>query len=505
MLLKNKISLLRQALDQSGSYAEWREIGLELDALTGLDLWKLDNASEHYNHELIRDRLMSLRRNMRQQDNRQLMRSLREGLHHDLGNIGNPLLYSYAHVGTKRLIEDYVDQVCHSLEHLCDTELDFLNLEQKRKFFEDTYHSYGQPSLMLSGGATLGLWHIGVCKALHEQGLLPKVISGSSAGSIVASIIGTHTDSELEGFYDGDGLYLHAWTWKRLRDGMLGQGFADQRQLEKFLRNNIGEYTFEEGFARTGRHINVTVSPVHANHNKARLMNELTSPYLLMWSAALASCAVPILFPAVTLTTKTEQGDYQPYMPLKQWVDGSVRTDLPRQRLARLFNVNFFIASQVNPHIVPFMQSDRERLEKGKLASWPKKVVRSQMQMVGMGMLDFMRQRTGIEVLRQLMDHGYGIIGQRYYGDVTIIARYTPRHYSYMLQNLDKKTLVWFRTQAERVTWPKIAMIQTHAKVGQTLDRCLNKLTQQQQALEAQRAGKVIHLNTRRRHKAQLG
>ncbi len=45
-------------------------------------------------------------------------------------------------------------------------------------------------------------------------------------------------------------------------------------------------------------------------------------------------------------------------------------------------------------------------------------------------------------------------------------------------------------------------MIQTHAKVGQTLDRCLNKLTQQQQALEAQRAGKVIHLNTRRRHKA---
>ncbi len=134
MLLKNKISLLRQALDQSGSYAEWREIGLELDALTGLDLWKLDNASEHYNHELIRDRLLSLRRNMRQQDNRQLMRSLREGLHHDLGNIGNPLLYSYAHVGTKRLIEDYVDQVCQSLEHLCDTELDFLNLEQKRKF-----------------------------------------------------------------------------------------------------------------------------------------------------------------------------------------------------------------------------------------------------------------------------------------------------------------------------------------------------------------------------------
>lgn len=505
MLLTNKISLLRQALDQAGSYAEWKEIALELDALTGLDLWKLDNASEHYNHELIRDRLMSLRRCMRQQDNRQLMRALREGLHHDLGNIGNPLLYSYAHVGTKRLIEDYIEQVCVALEHICNTELDFLDLEQKRRFFEDTFHSYGQPALMLSGGATLGLWHIGVCKALHEQGLLPKVISGSSAGSIVASIIGTHTDDELEAFYEGENLYLHAWTWKRLRDGILGQGFADPRQLEKFLRNNIGEYTFEEGFARSGRHVNVTVTPVHKAETKSRLMNELTAPYLLMWSAALASCAVPILFPPVTLTTKNYLGEYQPYMPLKQWVDGSVRSDLPRQRLARLYNVNFFIASQVNPHVVPFMQSDRERLERGKLMSWPKRVLRAQGQMVGMGVLDFLRDRTGIEVLRQLMDHGYGIIGQRYYGDVTLVAKYTPKHYSYMLQNIDKKTLVWFRTQAERTTWPKIAMIQTHARVGQTLEKCLQTINQRRAQLEAQREGKVIELNTRRRHRAQLG
>mgnify|MGYP001023348048 FL=1 len=61
MLLTNKISLLRQALDEANSYEEWREIALELDRVSGLDLWKLDNASEHYNHDLIRDRLMQLR------------------------------------------------------------------------------------------------------------------------------------------------------------------------------------------------------------------------------------------------------------------------------------------------------------------------------------------------------------------------------------------------------------------------------------------------------------
>jgi predicted acylesterase/phospholipase RssA len=260
---------------------------------------------------------------------------------------------------------------------------------------------------------------------------------------------------------------------EKMREGLLGQGFAEQRQLERFVRNNIGEYTFEEAFAKTGRHINVTVSPLQSH--KARLMNELTSPYLLVWSAALASCAVPVLFPPVTLTTKNHQGEYHPYMPSERWVDGSVRSDLPRQRLARLFNVNYFIASQVNPHIVPFMQTDKERLQKGKIMSWPKKVARAQLQMVGMGVFDFMRERTSIETIRQLMDHGYGIIGQRYYGDVTIVAKYTWKHYACMLQNPTDEMLMWFRVQGERITWPKIAMIKTHARIGQTLDECLQR------------------------------
>jgi TAG lipase/steryl ester hydrolase/phospholipase A2/LPA acyltransferase len=98
MLLTNKVSLLRQALDEANTYQEWKEIALELDSVTGLDLWKLDNSSDYYNHEIIRDRLMQLRHLMRQKDGRQLMRALREGLYHDIGNIGNPLLYTYAHM-----------------------------------------------------------------------------------------------------------------------------------------------------------------------------------------------------------------------------------------------------------------------------------------------------------------------------------------------------------------------------------------------------------------------
>ncbi|MDP2229156.1 MAG: DUF3336 domain-containing protein [Moraxellaceae bacterium] len=468
---------LQRALDHAQSYTEWEQLGRELDALTGLDLWKIDNASPDYNYPLIQERLGSLRSLMVSGRVLPLMRSLREGLHHDLGNMGNPVLYGYARVGTKKLIEDYVEQVCLALNRVCDEPAESLSYHDKLKFFDETAKSFGQPALMLSGGATLGLFHIGVCKALHEQGLLPKVISGSSAGAIMAAMVGTHTDAELEAMYGGDGWYSEAWRFNGLMNGMAGKGFFDQHQLETFLRRNIGEYSFEEAFARTGRHVNVTVSPVQ-QHQKQRLMNELTSPYLLLWSAVLASCAVPVLFPPVTLTTKDADGHYVPYMPMKKWVDGSVKGDLPRQRLARLYNVNYFVAVQVNPHIVPFMESDRKRLEQ-RLTSWPRRAVREELKFHGAGALNFLRSQVTNEAGRQLLDHAYNIVAQRYYGDITIGPRYTLDHYRHMLQDPNKDRWHWFRLQGERATWPKIAMLRTHSRISQTLADCLERLETQ--------------------------
>ena len=40
------------------------------------------------------------------------------------------------------------------------------------------------------------------------------------------------------------------------------------------------------------------------------------------------------------------------------FIDGSVASDLPMQRIAELFNVNTFIVSQVNPHVCPFVSVD---------------------------------------------------------------------------------------------------------------------------------------------------
>ena len=38
------------------------------------------------------------------------------------------------------------------------------------------------------------------------------------------------------------------------------------------------------------------------------------------------------------------------------WIDGSLESDLPMMQLKELFNVNHFIVSQANPHIVPLLR-----------------------------------------------------------------------------------------------------------------------------------------------------
>src|SRR3989338_1124212 len=67
----------------------------------------------------------------------------------------------------------------------------------KFNFFRDTSHAFGRSALLLSGGASLGMYHFGVIKALWERKLLPRIISGASAGSIVACLVGVMKDEEM--------------------------------------------------------------------------------------------------------------------------------------------------------------------------------------------------------------------------------------------------------------------------------------------------------------------
>ena len=112
--------------------------------------------------------------------------TLNEGIHGNMGGMGKPVLYSRAKFGTKNLIGDYVDAIVDALEHLRTLDSDHPDFLERLDFFRRASKCYGKSALMLSGGAILGNFHVGVVKSLVEQDLLPDVISGASAGSLIA-------------------------------------------------------------------------------------------------------------------------------------------------------------------------------------------------------------------------------------------------------------------------------------------------------------------------------
>ena len=477
MIKDPRIARFRKLLAEAPNYEQWKAAALELDFLEGNAEWKEDFASDFYHYELIYDRLSNLKQYRQQNDVERLKRALREGLHHDLGNMGNSALYTRSRVGTKHLVEEYITQVCESLDFLCDHPVPGFPVYDKLQFFRDTLTSYGRPTLLLSGGASLGMFHFGVIKALWEKGLLPQVIAGSSIGAVIAGILGVHTDAEIPEMLVPENHNLKAWKWRGLLSAMRGDGLMDQETLKNCLRANIGDDTFEEAYQRTGRSINISVSPIQA-HQKARLLSGYTSPYIQVWSAALASAAVPGIFPPVTLMKKDLYGNSLPYMPRLKFVDGSVVSDLPIERLMHLYDVNFTIVSQTNPHVVPFLNR-RGQDEKLSLARLPMHLLRAEMQFHGQGVFDYLRKRVRPELLRQVAGQMHTIMAQRYSGDVTIAPTYSFHDFRRMLSNPSPEYVREMILAGERATWSKISMIRSHARISKTLERCVRRLKQQ--------------------------
>ncbi|MFT4021532.1 MAG: DUF3336 domain-containing protein [Acinetobacter sp.] len=472
----SRLKKLRRQLQHAENYQEWKEIALQLDEESGVQAWKTDHSSPYFDAEVIAHRLNLLKKYRTQHRLQDLMHILREGLTHDIANICHPMLFVVCHLGTKKIIEDYVEEVSLCLQYVVAVPNELISLAEKATFFQNCQTAYGQPALMFSGGATLGLFHGGVCKVLQEQDLMPRVLSGSSAGAIITAMLGVSTPQQFTQILNGERVFSDAFHFKSLKSFMKDKnGLADVDYLKKFLIENLGDLTFEEAYQRSGLNINIAVAPYDASQD-ARILNRFTSPDLLVWSAVLASCAVPILFPPVHLTAKRYDGEHTPFMANTYWVDGSMRSDFPQEKMVRLYNINYTIACQVNPHVVPFMQTDEQRYRKD-LLSWPERIIRRQGKVLTKGMMDFTRERLGyLPPVRRILDHCYGIVDQRYYGDVNIFAHYDLKHYLYMLQNPKPQLFKRLQKEGERATWPKVSSIEIHARIGKTIEHALQAI-----------------------------
>lgn len=455
---------LEEQLNKTTTYQEWYRYAQELDWINGTEQWKERNESELYDWRLIEARLKQLRQLSKEGDIRGLVFHIRAGLLRNLGGLGNRELHLQSLIGTKRLIEDYVTGVSQQLVGVANAE--DIPLSERFDIFWDTRQSFGRSALLLSGGASLGMYHLGVIKALYERHLLPRIMSGSSAGSIVCALVGCLRPDEMGILWQEGCLRLDAFSrrssgafMRRVRRLFSERVLLDVTLLGEVIRDNVGDITFKEAFERTGRIINITVASVD-QHETSRLLNYLTAPNVLVWSAACASCALKYLYSPVELMAKAHDGKIVPYHPSGlKWSDGSVPDDLPMKRLSELFNVNHFIVSQVNPHVVPFLpKSDAA-------PSLLTTLLRSEL----------IHRLHQFSLFFPFFDLS-SVVKQTYKGNITIVPQFELHDFLRIISNPTPDFLSRAILQGQRATWPHISYIRNHYQIERVLDECTQKL-----------------------------
>ena len=464
----------RERMDEARTYDEWKSAALDEDRRTGADAWRRERRSRRYDYRVVERRLAEVQEVKASGDPHRLLFYLHEGIHGNQGGMGTPALYRKAQFGTKDLVTDYIAELSGALEMVADVDDDVISLPEKLEFFRRSSHCFGRSAIMYSGGGALGPFHLGVSKALIEQGLLPGVISGASAGAIVAAVLGTRTDEEVHSTLEARAVVE---GFGGISEGSLelikGRRQMSIEDVRCFVERQIPDLTFQEAFELTGRRINISISPREL-HQRSRLMNAITSPNVFIREAVLASCAIPGVFPPVTLAAKDHAGERRPYVASRKWVDGSVTNDLPAKRLIRLYGVNHLITSQTNPFAVWALRDNTaDETLVGRLWKIGQDANREWLRATYPFAMDLTKRSYPLSFLTRM---AYSVAVQDYTADINILPRRRFWNPNKLLAILTEEETDAMIREGEVSTWPKLEMIRNCTRISRTLDRILDRL-----------------------------
>ncbi|KIW06558.1 uncharacterized protein PV09_02988 [Verruconis gallopava] len=499
---KSQRELLFESLDEARCFEEWEASAYQLDELLGYDLWRQNASSEHYDYRLIYERLQAVIEAREEDDILSLVSLLRSGLVRNIGNITAPRLFNHAFAGTKLLIEDYVTQVALAIDYITHypTSPDFqggLTDQAKLDVLHDTRQAFGRSVLVLQGGSIFGLCHLGVVKALHLRGLLPRIIAGTATGALIAALVGVHTEDELLEFLTGDGIDLSAfarrgngdaegdkgsYNWEtegwfststRRVKRFIKEGYLlDVGVLERCVRSNVGDMTFQEAYAKTKRILNITVSTTGGG--VPNLLNYLTAPNVLIWSAALASNASSSLYSPVKLYCKDEVGAIVPWAPAQETTFRSwthtryTERESPLTRIAELFNVNHFIVSQARPYIAPFLRPDLHHPNPKQ--DWAWRLSLPMLRLIAMEVQHRLMQLDSLGYLAPAIRRF--LIDETIPGaSLTLVPEFTPKDFVRLLENPTKQSVDYWIRKGERSVWPAVGALKVRCAIEVELDR----------------------------------
>ncbi|KAF8914659.1 acyl transferase/acyl hydrolase/lysophospholipase [Mucidula mucida] len=470
---RGRKGVLRKKLRASKSYEEWKVAAMELDKYLHFDEWKKIDEDPYYDWRLIKKVGRSLKNLREKKDARGCLGVLETCIRANFAGIESSRLYSETFYGTKDLLESYLDEQEKALEYIRETP--DLSVEEKKKFFKSANTNLGISALCLSGGAALGYYHYGVVRAFLDAGVLPRVITGTSAGGLIAALTACYTEEELKEILIPELAErltacdepFSVWGKRLWETGARFDSVTWARKSTWFTR---GSMTFKEAYMRTGRILNITVIPAD-RHSPTKVLNYVTAPDTIIWSTLLASAAVPGIMNPVVLMEKLKDGTAVPWNWGSKWKDGSLRVDIPLQALNLYYNVTHPVVSQVNPHVHLFFFAPRgspgrpvaHRKGKGWRGNF---LLSAGEQWLKHELTKNFKVIRDLELLPEILGQDWSsIFLQRFEGAITIWPKTRALDWVRILDDPDVEDLDRMMKVGKLVTWPKLHMIGNRMRI----------------------------------------
>ncbi len=484
---------LRQSLRLKTDFEDWKRAAKELDEHLGNQRWKETDDYAFYDYTTVRkvkDQLKAGRARASLEEAHhdstrepidQLRRLVEDCVKNNFVGVENPRLYSETYYGTKNLAQDFVDELHASLSFILRSPQ--LSQADKYAFAKHLHTNFGRTAVCLSGGASFAWYHFGVVKALLNASLLPDVITGTSGGALVAALISTRTNEELDKLLvpalacriQACDEPLRTWVSRWWRTGARFDSLEWARHAAWFCR---GSTTFREAYERTGRILNVSCVPSDP-HSPTILANYLTAPDCVIWSAVLASAAVPGILLPVVLMIKTRDGSLAPWSFGNKWKDGSLRTDIPLKALNLHFNVNFSLVSQVNPHINLFFFSSRGSVGRPSAhrrgRGWRGGYIGSALETyLKLDLQKFIKVLRHLELLPRPLGQDWSAIWlQQFSGTITVWPKSHTSDFYYILSDPTPGRLARMIQAGQQSTFPKLLFLANRMKIERLIEQGL--------------------------------
>jgi NTE family protein len=176
--------------------------------------------------------------------------------------------------------------------------------------------------LTLSGGGAKGIAHVGVIKALLENGIQPEIISGTSAGSIVGTMYAADIKPDDIAYAFNNSSFYKIFRLV----GVPGAGFV---KLD-YLKERLSDFIPRDNFDALKR-------PMHVCATNLNMGRPVIFSSGTLFDKVMASCSVPWLFNPIEI-------DGQLY------ADGGITNNLPCDAIRPQCEI--LIGSNVKPKVI---------------------------------------------------------------------------------------------------------------------------------------------------------